>query len=251
MWKFRTEKLSNGNSNNEFEYTTFLTHGDVISGRLSEFSDKRNLQWKFIEKIHGNYIGTSFLKEGRKSFGVILGHCGLKRIENDRFLIWERGTTRIELFDTTDLKLIDNATKVAIDLNNSQNKYFFNANPIDSIEYCFEPLQTQIDFNFPDLFKSIDEIIQVNNIDNMYSDSENDYDNCALVILKPKENKIFLYPQDWYNKDLSFDHGYSWIPKADRNLITGKIHLDGVRIGGQLILDESYRQIEKRECTGS
>jgi hypothetical protein len=251
MWKYRNEKLSNENSYNEFEYTTFLTHGDVISGKLSEFSDKRNLQWKFIEKFHGNYIGTSFLKEGRKCFGVILGHCGLKRIENDRFLIWERGTTRIELFDTSDLVLIDNSPKVAIDLKTSQNKYFFNVNPIDSLEYYFEPLQTQIDFNFPDSFKTIDEIIQVNNIDNMYSDSENDYDNCALVILKPKENKIFLYPQDWYNKDLSFDHGYSWIPKADRNLITGKIHLSGVRIGRQLILDESHRQIEKNECTDS
>src|SRR5450830_498542 len=106
---------------------------------------KRNM-WKFIEKIRGNYIGTSFLKDGRKYFGVILGYCGLKPIENNRFLIWERGTTRIELFDTSDLKLIDNAPAVAIDLETSHNKYFFNAKPIDSLEYYFEPLQTQIDF---------------------------------------------------------------------------------------------------------
>lgn len=231
-------------SENEIVYTSFLTHGDIIKGNLPRFSSFRDLQWKFVDKIKNDYIGITLLTEGKSCLGLVSINCGLKPVDKNRFLIWERGTTKIDLFDTSDLRVIDNEIKIANELKTSKTKYLFNAKPIDSIEYSVNPFQTIIDINFPYSFQIINEIIQMNKICGMYSDNIG-YDNDALVILKPNENKIYLYPQDWYNMDLTYDHGYSWIPRAERNLRTGRIHLDGVRMKSPLILDETYKQLEK------
>jgi len=99
-------------------------------------------------------------------------------------------------------------------------------------------------FNFPEIFKSIDEIIQVNDIDCMYQDYKDGMHNTAIVVLQPKNNKIILYPQDWFNRDESIDFGYQWITRADRNIKTGRMHIQGIRID-EYILDDTNRQVKK------
>jgi hypothetical protein len=228
----------------DVNYSTFLTHGDIIEGNLPKLSSFRHLEWKYIYKIKHDFIGITFLTENKSCLGIVSINCGIKPIENNRFIIWERGTTKIDLYDTSDLRPIKNEIELSKKINDSSRKYFFNANPIDSIDYSFEKAQPIIEIGFPDSFKSTNEIIQMNTLDGFYSENKEGFYNDILVILRPNESRIYFYPQDWYNKDLSFDHGYSWLPRAERNTNTGKIHIDGVRMKSPLILDVTNKQLE-------
>ena len=220
------------------EFTTFLSPY-YFKGSVPNIG--KNLSWKYFEKINGEYVGIIKLLRRKECLGLLDGYCYVKPIKNDRFIIWKRGTTKIELYNSNDLMPIDIQK---IDMKSLEGKYYFNAEPIDSIEYFFDLYQTEIDFKFPDSFKEIEEIIQVNEIDGMYKDYEEGIHNTAIVILKQKSNQILLYPQDWFNKSKSIDFGYQWITRAERNKTTDKLHIQGIRID-EYILDKSNRNIEK------
>ena len=78
----------------------------------------------------------------------------------------------------------------------------------------------------------------------MYEDYEQGIGNTAIVILKPKINKIEIYPQDWFNRAKDIDFGYQWITRAERIEKTEKIIIQGIRLGNYE-LDSTYRQIIK------
>ena len=77
----------------------------------------------------------------------------------------------------------------------------------------------------------------------MYKDYKPGMHNTAIVSLRPKINQISIYPQDWFNRDEKIDFGYQWITRAERNIKTNKIHIQGIRLDDQ-ILDETNRNIE-------
>jgi hypothetical protein len=77
----------------------------------------------------------------------------------------------------------------------------------------------------------------------VYKDfKQEDRGSSAIVILNPINNKITLFPQDWYNQDETMDFGYQWIARADRNKSTGRIQIQGTRIG-EFYLDETNRRL--------
>ena len=221
----------------DFEFTSFLSPW--------YFKDnipflRRNLKWKYFDKIC-----ITKLFDNKNCIGLIDTYCYLKPINPEEFLIWVRGTTKIELYRIKDLQPIDNDEAVIKELKEKKEKYFFNCEPIEKIEYFFDLFQTEIDFDFPDSFKNIDEIIQVNDMTGMYEDfKQGMMGNTGIVALNPRENKIKLYPQDWFNLDKTVDFGYQWITRADRNKSNGKIQIQGIRIG-EFILDETNRQLER------
>ena len=198
-----------------------------------------NLKWK-----HFGNLGMIKLLNDKDCLGMIGMYCYLKPINDNYFLIWTRGTTRIELYKIQDLKPIQNENSLINKLKDKKQKYFFNCEPVETIDYFFDLYKTEISFDFPDTFKTIDEIIQVNDIDGMYSDYKEGMHNTAIVVLQPKIGRIILYPQDWFNRDETVDFGYQWITRAERNSKTGKIHIQGIRID-EYILDDTNRQIKK------
>jgi hypothetical protein len=199
----------------------------------------QNLNWK-----HSSDSGMIKLMNNKDCLGLIDTYCYLKPINNEYFLFWVRGTTKIELYKSQDLQPIQKEIDIIKNLKDSKQKYYFNCAPIDKIEYFFDLYQTELTYNFPETFKSIDEIIQVNDINGMYRDFKDGTHNTAIVSLQPKYSKIILYPQDWFNRDDTIDFGYQWITRADRNNRTGKIHIQGIRID-EYILDDTNRQIIK------
>jgi hypothetical protein len=199
----------------------------------------QNLKWKYSDKL---WI-TKLLSK-KACLGLVDGYCYIKPLNSEEFLIWERGTTKIEFYKTKDLKPIPNMVDIIKILRDTKRKFYFNCKPVDQIEYYFDLYQTEINFEFPESLKNTEEIIQVNDISGMYKDLKTPMGNTAVVVLQPKSNRIFLYPQDWFNRDNQIDFGYQWITRADRHPKTGKIHIQGIRID-EYILDETNRQILK------
>lgn len=225
----------------ELEFTTYLSPWYF---RDTNPKISKNLIWKFIEKEKGEYIGVIKLLNKNICFGIVDMYCYIKPIDSERFLIWERGTTKIEMYNVNDLQPIKNENDIVKQIKEVKRKYYFNSQPIEKVEYFFDLYQTEIEYKFPESFKEIPEIIQVNDINGMYQDYKEGMNNTAIVVLQPRINKILLYPQDWFNRDERVDFGYQWITRADRNKKTGKIHIQGIRID-DCILDETNRNIEK------
>lgn len=66
--------------------------------------------------------------------------------------------------------------------------------------------------------------------------------NLAMMVAKPKNSTIQLYPQDWFNHS-NADFGYEWVTRVARDPRTGRIHGDGIRIAA-FVLDETLRGVE-------
>ena len=64
----------------------------------------------------------------------------------------------------------------------------------------------------------------------------------CLFVLCPKEGRVEVYPQDWFNEG-NLDYGYQWVTRVARDSISGKIFGEGIRIS-QFVLDSSLRQVE-------
>jgi hypothetical protein len=77
-------------------------------------------------------------------------------------------------------------------------------------------------------------------IPELYKNGNPQWHNTSILLLKPSDDKIFFYPQDWFNKS-DADFGYQWITRAIKNTETGLIHGQGIRISN-FILDETNRQ---------
>lgn len=196
--------------------------------------------WKYVEKMDGVNVGLIKLLRNNECYGLIDSYCYIKPITDNRFLFWIRGTRKIDLYNAQLLKPIDSKE---FNIKRGNLKYLFNCEPTDSIEYHPDLYQIELDFDFPESFKQIDEILQVNDLDGMYKDYKPGMHNTAIVSLRPKINQISIYPQDWFNRDEKIDFGYQWITRAERNIKTNKIHIQGIRLDDQ-ILDETNRNIE-------
>ena len=201
----------------------------------------KEYKWRYEENLNGHSSGLTCLYHKDKCLGILDIYCYIKPIQNNRFLIWERGKRIIELYDTSDLKEIN---KNEIDWKKLNKKFFFLAEPIDKIEYYFDLYETRFRFEFPQSFKEIDEIIQVNDLDGLYKDYKQGMMNTAIVILKPKQNKIEIFPQDWFNRSNEIDFGYQWITRADRIKNSNQLKVQGFRID-EFKLDQTNRDIEK------
>jgi len=220
------------------EYSTYLTPW-YFKGKVPNLGE--NLVWKEIKNLNGEKLALTSLNFKKNCVGIIDMYCYVKPLNNGRFLIWKRGSRKIELYNSSDLKPIEIKNIKWTELKKS---HLFNTVPIDTIEYNFDLYQTEIEFDFPNSFSEIDEIIQVNDLDGMYEESEQSMGNTAIVILNPKRSKIKIYPQDWFNQAKDIDFGYQWITRADRVGQTEKIKIQGIRLG-DYVLDNTYRQIVK------
>jgi hypothetical protein len=65
----------------------------------------------------------------------------------------------------------------------------------------------------------------------------------ALMIARPQQSTVRLYPQDWFNAG-GLDYMYQGVTRVARNESTGRIHGEGLRIS-PFVLDESLRRVAK------
>jgi hypothetical protein len=87
---------------------------------------------------------------------------------------------------------------------------------------------------FPDVFKTVDELLIVTGIDPGLRTE------AAAVILdvRPVDDQVTVYPQKWYSID-KFDTGYQWITRVWRNPLNDRFMGDGFRISPFELTDDN------------
>lgn len=70
-----------------------------------------------------------------------------------------------------------------------------------------------------------------------------DQDGVAIFVLKPRLGQVEVIPQEWFNNDEHMDFDYQWITRVARDHESGRLVVDGIRLGAY-VLAESGRRIE-------
>jgi hypothetical protein len=210
------------------------------------------LKWKWIEKIGEEYVGVSTLVDQRgRCFGIVKTYTYLlPGPTNDEFLAWSRTSSKpsgspeikMSLYATDMLQPIENSEELVLKYKDSKVDFFyFNGEPKTTIPIALKPEVEYIHYEFPAEFKSFPDFCAVVDVPELYKDGNEKLNNTAILLLKPNEKKIYVYPQDWFNKS-DADFGYQWITRAAINPSSGLLHGQGIRIS-DFILDKTGRQI--------
>lgn len=210
------------------------------------------LRWRWVEKIGSEYAGAFILADQTGTcFGILKTYTYLlPGPGHDTFLVWPRTNDaaagrpeiKLSLYATDMLLPIQNHEERILKLRDAKTEFFyFNPEPQKTISIPLNADAEHSNHEFPAEFKPFPEFCAVTDIPGLYGDPNKRWDNSAIVLIKPQDNRIQVYPQDWFNKS-DADFGYQWITMAVRNPATGLIHGQGIRIG-DFILDETKRQI--------
>jgi hypothetical protein len=209
------------------------------------------LKWRRIEKIGEEYVGTLLLVDQVGTcYGILKTYTYLlPSPTNEQFLVWARSESKntnskectISHYSTDDLQPIDNHEELVLKFKDSKTTFYhFNSEPKSTISVPLNPDVEYLNYNFPIEFKSFGDLCAIMEIPELYKNGNPQWHNTSILLLKPSEDKIIFYPQDWFNKS-DADFGYQWITRAIKNTETGLIHGQGIRISN-FILNETNRQ---------
>lgn len=214
--------------------------------------DNATLTWKFVKKIKDEYVGIVTLNDDKDVLGLFNAYVYIQPSSTgEKFCVWERSnnvnarfpTLTLNLYLTKDLKPIKDSNDLILQLHADKKvSYFLNCHPKATISFQLNDTES-FKVDFPDDFKTFDEFITVSDIPNLYPKGKNEWCNTALVVIKPKDNWVFIHPQDWFNQDEKIDFGYQWITRAVRNTDNNAILGQGFRIDN-FELDETNREIK-------
>lgn len=106
--------------------------------------------------------------------------------------------------------------------NDKKPPYFCKGTSIAKFSIATNLKPGENRYKFPGIFNQVNEFLFVCGYP---------YEKAAysIIQLQPKEEKIFLFPQYWFNGD-DCDLGYEWITRVVKDPKTGIIYGDGIRI---------------------
>ena len=96
-------------------------------------------------------------------------------------------------------------------------------------------------YEFPNQLKCFEEIFILCDSSGIQKGDPRE-SNLGLMVIKCKESKFHIYPQEWFNKG-KFDFDYQWVTKIGREPTSGEIVGEGVRIGS-FVLSKDYSGIK-------
>jgi hypothetical protein len=247
------DKILGLNKIDPFDKAPFLLPWYVDSHKPALKFANKTLTWSYVDKIKEEYVGIKTLNDNKNVLGLFNAYVYIQpSATGDRFCIWTRSNTgnigfptlTLNLYLTKDLKPFTDRDKSILELHADKGTfYLLNCLPKATISFQLNADKEAFKVDFPDDFKIFDEFITVSDIPNLYLNGKAEWNNTALVVIKPKDNWIFIYPQDWFNQDEKIDFGYQWITRAVRNTVNNNILGQGIRID-KFELDETNRQIK-------
>lgn len=216
--------------------------------------ENSRLTWKYIEKLKKDFVGLVTLNDDSHVLGIFNAYVYIHTSpKGDSFCVWTRSNQThvgfpeltIELYVTNELKPFADTHESLLMMKGEQRiPYLLNGSPKASISFQLNADKEAFKVDFPEAFKVFDEFIAVCDIPNLYLQGNTEWHHTALVVMKPKDNWVFIYPQDWFNQDPKVDFGYQWITRAIRNKNNNHIIGEGIRIG-KFELDETNRQLKR------
>jgi hypothetical protein len=225
------------------DFKTFLSKWLIEYGPIIRTKDFQ-YNWANINMLDNVYYGFMALHHDSKAYGFLDNNCYLRPIENgEKFLIWTRGTNKIELYDSSRLEKLTNFVSILSNFQSNKIKYYFNSQPIGVLIFDIDGSKTDYLIDFPRSFCDIDDFYVITFLPDLYSSKENSFHNTAILELQPKKGKIKVYPQDWFNFNSKIDFGYQWIANVEENTLTNEVMLNCMRIG-IVTLDYTKRQLK-------
>ena len=97
--------------------------------------------------------------------------------------------------------------------------------------------------NFPVQLRSVEELLILCHSSGIATGAAGERGDSALLVAHPPTSAYRLYPQDWFNSG-GRDYGYEWITCVVRDLSTGRVHGEGIRIA-PFVLDDSLRCLRR------
>lgn len=247
------DKILGRHKKDPFDKAPFLLPWYIDKHKPNLTIDNSTLTWKFVEKIKEEYVGVVTLNEDKNVLGLFNAYVYIQPSSTgDSFCVWTRSsnvnagfpTITLNLYLTKDLKPFADSNNSILQLHaDKENSYILNCQPKATISFQLNTDKEAFKIDFPEDFKTFEEFITVSDIPSLYLNGKAEWNNTALVVIKPKDNWVFIYPQDWFNQDEKVDFGYQWITRAIRNTDNNRILGQGIRID-KFELDETNRQIK-------
>ncbi|HBF34869.1 TPA: hypothetical protein DDW35_09950 [Candidatus Sumerlaeota bacterium] len=210
-----------------------------------------DMRWNYVEKVHDAHVGVmALLDQNDVCYGFAgIYTCIFAHPQSEKFLVWnykychgDSPGMLLSLYETSALRPIENPENAAFALQvNKETSHCFNAVPADFFVLTLDPSLTEQEIVFPEPFKCFPDFCIVTNIPGLYPHDNSQTKDTAIILLSPETDKLYLYPQDWFNQSEAIDFGYQWITRAVKNPQTGLIHAQGIRLR-DFVLDKTGRQ---------
>ena len=211
---------------------------------------ERQLEWHRVEYIDEEFVGLTTLQYGDQVYAAFRIYNNLLTSDTgDRFCVWQQeiidgksdDQIRISVFETNKLEPIKLPSKKLLEFHHdSERQFLIESQSIAEVDVPISRASS-CQVQFPVEFHSFGNFIMVVRVEDLYDEPTGG--NTALAEIFPFENRVSMYPQDWFNKDERIDFGYQWITRAIRPLPAGGIQGQGIRID-DFELDETNRQIK-------
>ncbi len=183
--------------------------------------DEKKAEWiPYLEKVGENDCLLMGVDTYLRAFSLPTGYLG---IWYPRSVPKPYEFLGVE-FEFFDLEKLEKFTLIDIpkDFKKLKNPYFCKGNSLTKFFIPKNLKPGENNFKFPEVMKAMDEFVMVCGYP---------YEKAAYSILQllPKNNKVVLYPQYWFNED-ECDLGYQWITRIIKHPKNGQFYGDGIRI---------------------
>ena len=216
------------------------------------FRAGKQLEWNYLENVGEEYVGVITLGSQNDTFGIfrMYDYVFPSRSGNE-LCVWSRKQPgikdtkelSIELYRLDDLTEVVNPESKILSIAANENTFFvLEGKPAAKVTIPLTTSDKPVSAEFPKELDSFDDFFAVLEVENLYENPS--YHGTVLVEILPSRGLAEVHPQDWFNQDNEIDHGYQWITRAARDARSGRIVVDGIRIG-RLELDESGRKLRE------
>jgi hypothetical protein len=175
-------------------------------------------------------------------------------LDGSRILVWyqdfwgeiDRPTPPVELFvfDAARLTPIVNVDRICAAMTPEKRRIASNEGPVERAQLPTTIVREAVTVSFPAAAERLDELLMLCHSSAIPIKEKGSADNLALMVARPKESTITLYPQDWWNGDSKLDRGYQWVTRVRRDDKTKRVFGEGIRIGA-FELDESLCRLAR------
>lgn len=223
--------------------------------RASAICDKsREWTWEF-PKVKG-LEGITWLRDAAGEVRLILDfQCYVQTLDDGWALIWvsvgrssnypaPRPVIRFLLIGLDRLAVISAPEESSIRMRKEKSPIFFEAEEYDIFECPTTYPEGEFSVAVPEAFERLPEVLALADFGPEDSQS-NGYNQMyrAIFVVNFSEGSISVVPQDWFNQG-SFDFGYQWVTRVQRDEKTGLIVGEGIRISS-FTLNSTGKQLRK------
>jgi hypothetical protein len=180
------------------------------------------------------------------NLAVVNFGCYLQQLPSGTVILWhhERGdavdarlrnpSIRFVAFDPALLTPIANLKMACESLDGRHDEVYLPSGVLAETRVSAALPAGSYDHVFPDVMREAAELLVL---------AVPELDRLALYVIDPVEDRIDVYPQDWFNQ-ANLDYGYQWVTRVAREPTTGRIQGEGVRID-RFVLDATYRRLAR------